>query len=271
MKLKHNKKRNTAFLYEVLIRHLTKSVLDQDADKKNKVLEMIREHFKAGTLLNRELEAYNAVLSERRYDYYTAERMICEAKRTVIALDQEQLFQEQSDLIKAINKNLSRDAYSIFIPNYKDLASIHQIFSDKVPVKTRVLLEGKLAKKLSTRPVLTEDNMPTVDNIVYKTFVKKFNQQYGESLLQEQKQLLSAYIGSFADNGLGLKLFLNEEVARLHSRLVEVLNGEDTNLDESVVEKIDKVINVIEDFRTKEVNQEMVEKVLRIQSLVEEI
>ena len=113
--------------------------------------------------------------------------------------------------------------------------------------------------------------MPTVDNIVYKTFVKKFNQQYGETLLQEQKQLLSQYIGSFADNGLGLKLFLNEEVARLHGRLVETLNREDANLDENVVEKIDKVINIIEDFKTKEVNQEMVEKVLRIQSLVEEI
>ena len=43
-KIKHNKKRNTAFLYEVLVRHLTKSVIDNDSEKKRLVASIIKEH-----------------------------------------------------------------------------------------------------------------------------------------------------------------------------------------------------------------------------------
>ena len=35
MKLKHNKKRNTAFLYEALVKEITKAVMDKDVEKKN--------------------------------------------------------------------------------------------------------------------------------------------------------------------------------------------------------------------------------------------
>ena len=35
MRLKHNKKRNTAFVYEVLVRELTKSVVKNKKDKQN--------------------------------------------------------------------------------------------------------------------------------------------------------------------------------------------------------------------------------------------
>jgi hypothetical protein len=36
-KFKHNKKRNSAFLYEVLIQELTKAVLSKDAEKQTKL------------------------------------------------------------------------------------------------------------------------------------------------------------------------------------------------------------------------------------------
>ena len=34
-KMKHNKKRNTAFLYEALVKELTKTVVEKDNNKKN--------------------------------------------------------------------------------------------------------------------------------------------------------------------------------------------------------------------------------------------
>ena len=43
MRLKHNKKRNTAFLYETLIKELTKSVVEKDIDKKEKLNSLIKE------------------------------------------------------------------------------------------------------------------------------------------------------------------------------------------------------------------------------------
>jgi hypothetical protein len=44
MRLRHNKKRNTAFVYEAIIRELTKSVIKSDTVKKTKVISIIKEH-----------------------------------------------------------------------------------------------------------------------------------------------------------------------------------------------------------------------------------
>ena len=62
-----------------------------------------------------------------------------------------------------------------------------------------------------TEPLLEPPPVPD-DKLVYEVFVDKFNKKYENELLQEQKQLLSCYISSFADNALGLKVFLNEEI-----------------------------------------------------------
>jgi hypothetical protein len=271
MKLKHNKKRNTAFLYEVLVRHLTKSVLEKDLEKKKKILNVIKEHFHKKSLLYKELELYKAFLSEDRYDHHTAEKLIFEAKRTLAQLDKQQLFNEQSDLIRVINQTLSKDAYSIFVPNYKTVASIQQIFNDQVPIKTRVLLESKVIHALTSKRHPQKSVMPTVDNIVYRTFIKKFNKQYGESLLEEQRGLLGKYITSFSDNGMELKLYLNEEIKRLKDLVEGSLKKEEIILQEETTNKIKEVLKVIDDFKNQEVDQEMVERVLKIQSLVNEI
>ena len=42
MKAKHNKKRNTAFVYEALIREMSKAVLVGDKALQNKVLEILK-------------------------------------------------------------------------------------------------------------------------------------------------------------------------------------------------------------------------------------
>ena len=45
MRLKHNKKRNTAFVYETLVRELTESVVKNNKNKQNKIVSIIKEHF----------------------------------------------------------------------------------------------------------------------------------------------------------------------------------------------------------------------------------
>ena len=39
MKMKHNKKRNTAFLYESLIKELTRSIVKKDNTQRKKIIE----------------------------------------------------------------------------------------------------------------------------------------------------------------------------------------------------------------------------------------
>ena len=45
IKLKHNKKRNTAFLFESLTKELTKAIVAKDEKRKALVLSIIKEHF----------------------------------------------------------------------------------------------------------------------------------------------------------------------------------------------------------------------------------
>ena len=58
MKVKHNKKRNTAFVYEALIREGTNAILKKDLEKRNKVVQIIRKHFNGDTELRQDLDCY---------------------------------------------------------------------------------------------------------------------------------------------------------------------------------------------------------------------
>lgn len=270
MKLKHNKKRNTAFLYEVLVRHLTKSVINNDQEKKSVVTKIIKEHFNKNTMLYKELEIYRAITDQKSLDYHLAEKLIFEAKRTYAKLDKDSIFREQSNLIKNINKNLSKSAYQVFVPNYKDLASIYQILQDQLPLKSKMILEEGFVRSIATNKPEKAEGMKPITNIVYKTFVKNFNKQYGESLLQEQILLLNKYITSFSDGGVDFKVYMNEEIARLESMVSLMLERQDVQQDDSIKHKIERILETIRGFNNKEVDNLMLEQVLKIQKLVKE-
>lgn len=270
MRLKHNKKRNTAFLYEVLVKELTKSIVKNDLKNKEFLIKTIKEHFKKGTVLYEELNLYKVLSETHQLSQISAEKLIFETKQVHGRLDKKTLFTEQSALIKKINK-LSKTAFSNFVPNYKALATIYQIFNHEASVKDRVLLEENIFKRLSSKKEESLDEIAPVDNLVYKTFVEKFNSEYTEHLHEEQKTLLNRYISSFADNGVELKIFLNEEIERLRSRVTNSLEMKEIKEDAEMSRKTNEVLEILEQFKKYRVSKGMVEKVLKIQNLAREI
>ena len=156
MKLRHNKKRNTAFIFEALVKEMTKSVMKKNTGKKKKIAAIIKEHFKSDSVLGRELKLYQSLVEEDSFDSMgTAERVLQETKRQYSFLDKEEIFKEQSRVINKINKILSKDVFSNFVPNYKSLASAYQIFNQEMSPKNRVLLENSLLEGIVDRE-LTE-------------------------------------------------------------------------------------------------------------------
>ena len=117
--MKHNKKRNTAFLYEVLIRELTKAVVSKNGDHKQKVVGVIKEHFRKGSLLSKELELYKALCETSGEQIHVAERLLYEVKsiRFSDIFNEEELYREQTSVINALNKDLSPSIFSNFVPN----------------------------------------------------------------------------------------------------------------------------------------------------------
>ena len=114
-------------------------------------------------------------------------------------------------------------------------------------------------------------SMPKVDDLAYKTFINKFNDKYGSDLLKEQRDLLTRYIMSLSDSGIALKVFLNEEVSRLKRDLASSLDLDHIKSDEMIVSRVGQVAQLLESFSEKRIDGAMVEKILKIQSFVEEI
>ena len=267
-KMRHNKKRNTAFLYEALIRDLTKSILSKDAERQKVLVGVLREHFKKGALLARELELYRTIAEATSLPASTAQRLLNEIKYERSKIDDQGLFDEQTSLIKRINKRLSKDVYANFVPHYKSLATIAQLFNPAVSIKKRVILEENLVRRISTGSGVEE--LRTADNVVYGAFIKRFNETYS-GLFEEQQKLLSAYVSSFADNGLDLKIYLNEEIGRLKTRISVAMNETEIKEDESMTNKTQEILTLLEGFGTKEINPSLLKKVLKIQNLVREL
>jgi len=269
---KHNKKRNTAFLYETLVREVVKQTITKDFDKRDKAITILKEHFTKKEILGKELDLYKTLSRSQKMNPLPAEKLIQEAKKEYRKLDSKEIFNEQSTVINKINKTLSSGVYSNFVPNYKDLATLSQIFGDDVSAKSRVLLEEHVLRKLtSSKSVLKEERETKVSKLVVKTFVNKFNQQYAGELLEEQKALLNKYVMSFINNGVEFKFHLNEELGRLREKLDESLKIEEIKNDKQMADKMKMIISYLEGAGKKPINRESLQQILKIQTLIQEI
>tara|TARA_Y100000034_G_scaffold134714_1_gene203956 strand:- start:1252 stop:2082 length:831 start_codon:yes stop_codon:yes gene_type:complete len=269
MRIKHNKKRNTAFVYEALIKEATVAILKKENLKRDKAIELIKIHFKPGSNLRKDLDCYRSLWETTNLDRLTSEKILKESKLQRRLLDPTGLFKAQSALIKDVNKELSPQVFNNFVPNYKSLATIAQIFSDKISPKDRVILENEIIIKMAQTDVARAHE--PVDNIIYRTFAQKFNNKYESELLEEQKQLLNYYVSSFADNSLELKLFLNEEIKRLITTLEEAYHAEEIKNDKDMVEKTEKIVEKLKSYSDSTVTDDVLLTVMRTQQLVKEI
>ena len=238
MKLKHNKKRNTAFLYEALVRELTKAVVDKDVARTRKVKAILKEHFRSGMVLFSELGCFNALADKSSLDQYTAEKMVFRAKKEYDQLDQQDIFKEQSAVIKKVNTDLGKEVFNNFVPNYKSYATLAQIFGDKIPVKNRVLMEQKVIETLTSAPEEQEELQP-VDNLVVKSFTERFNDTYTELL-------------------------------PIHESVESSLSLDEVKEDEQMVENTKQVLQQISEFNVANLGEQEILKILKLQKLVRE-
>ena len=270
MKIKHNKKRNTAFIYEALVKEATVAMLKGESEAHDKSVALIKKHFRVGQPLRKDLECYRALVEGGALSAEVSKRLLYETIHQRTLIDNTSLFKKQTELIKDINKELSPEVFNNFVPNYRSLATISQLFSRKSAPRTQVMLENEVLRQLQETPPPTTAAAP-VDDIVYKKFVEKFNTKYETGLLDEQKELLSHYIASFSDNATELKMFLNEEIARLKGDLHSATANSDVAEDMEMVDKTHQIIERLESFSSSGISENMLLTVLKTQKLVKEI
>lgn len=270
MKRRHNKKRNTALVYEALIKEATAAILRGDHETKNKVVSIVNKHFGLNSILRKDLQCYQSLAENQGLSKEDSKRILNETKLQKRLIDPTGLFKAQTQAIKDINTEIDSDIFNNFVPNYKTLATIDQMFSFKTSPKDKVLLENEVIEFMSA--TAEEDKTETVDNLVISTFIEKFNQKYSGELLDEQRELLTHYIMSFADNAVSLKMFINNEIGRLKEALINSSTSvNEISKDKDMVQKTNQVVEKLESYSNVNVSDDVLLSVLKTQALVKEI
>jgi len=266
---KHNKRRNTGFVYEAIIKEVTRCVLEKDENSKKVALTILKEHFSPKSVLGKELDCYKALTETKSLDKYTAEKMIFKTREKFNSINKQEVFLEQNAVISKVNRRLTPSVFDNFVPNYKTLATIYNIFNDKTSVKKKVLYENIILESLMETTITAEEEI-NIDNVVYNKFVERFNKTYG-NLSEEQKALIKNCVFSKEKNSNEVLLYLNEELSRLKEEISESLKLEEVSSDQEMVKSTKKVLEIIENMKNiKSIDNSLLIKVLKMQKLVKE-
>jgi arsenate reductase-like glutaredoxin family protein len=269
MKNKHNKKRNTAFVFEALAREATTAIIKGDQERKAKVVSIVRKHFTGDSLLKKDLECYRSLYENQDLDENTSQKILEAVMAAKRLIDPDGLFKQQTEVINDINKELTPATFNNFVPNYKSLATIAKMFNTDSP-KQKVMLESKILEGMVGK--LQEQNLEPLDSLTFVTFTKKFNEKYNGSLLREQKELLNHYISSFSHDELETKIYLNRELGRLKQSLSEAVKVEEIANDPEMVKKTSAVKERLESLSGEtSLNETTLLTILKTQELVKEI
>ncbi len=140
-KLKHSKYKNTAILFEILVRKLTSESMTSD---KSVTIDIIKKYFGKNTELSKELQLYNSLVKEQFVSEAKALDYIRTCKDVHVKLNKSLLKRQRYNLVKEISNNFVFEKISkIRINNYKALASIYMLFEYEDKDNPKQLLECK--------------------------------------------------------------------------------------------------------------------------------
>ena len=270
MKISHNKKRNTLFLYEALVREYTRAKLENNQNKLQEVKSLLFEYFSDGKILKEELKIYKAILNTENVDKELAEKILEESKRMYAGLGMDQVFQQQSSLIAKANRKLTPKFWMNYVPNYKSIATLQQIFGKKTDIPTRMLMERQVIQKMTESKETLEQVNEKIDKYVIHSFVNAFNKKYGD-LLENQKSLLKKYMTASEDDNTDFIVFLNEELQNIASKINNAHLVAEVKEDKEIVKKLQEVKKKFNLLKDEEVDEKYLQKILKYQKLVHEL
>jgi len=249
---------------------MTVASMNEDVERAKGLNKLVKAYFSKSKTLGRELELYEALYETKGIDLFTAEKLVHSARMAHLELNKDIIFEEQTKLINAINKGFGKRVFSNFIPNYRHLATISQIFNEKTSIKNRVLLERGILKRLVESSEDDKNSFKELDNLVYEKFVENYNTQYDE-LLEEQKELLRCHIMSFTNDGVDFKLFVDGEMNRVREVLGGAVEIKEIKSDSMMAEGFKLVMGKLDDLLDQEVSDNLIIEIMKLQRLAHEV
>jgi hypothetical protein len=273
MKVKHSKFKNTAILFELLVKQITQEVLSNST--KNVSEKIIKEFFSSNKELAKELKLYNQIVKEKYSSIDDAKLFLEEVSKERVKLDENKLNKEKYNLIKTIKESYDLDKFlSSNLQNYKLLASVYKVFETKTlgrKVEIRdfidsnnTILEHITNKRIAVKPAdaLYESFKQQSEDLrllTYKLLIENFNRKYS-NLDDSQKGLLREFINNVTNTSTFPK-FIEEETKKVLSNLVK----ESKTVNDKVTKiKISEMIKLYKSEKFLKENQEKQVSVLML-------
>ena len=273
MKVKHSKFKNTAILFELLVKQITHEVLSNST--KNVSEKIIKEFFSSNKELAKELRLYNQIVKEKYSSIDDAKLFLEEVAKERIKLDENKLNREKYNLIKTIKESYDLDKFlSSNLQNYKLLASVYKVFETKTlgrKVEIRdfidsnnTILEHVTNKRIANKPTDTlyesfKQQSEDLRLLTYKLLIENFNKKYS-NLDDSQKGLLREFINNVTNTSTFPK-FIEEETKKVLSNLVK----ESKTVNDKVTKiKISEMIKLYKSEKFLKENQEKQVSVLML-------
>jgi hypothetical protein len=273
MKVKHSKFKNTAILFELLVKQITQEVLSNS--NKNISESIIKEFFNSKKELAKELKLYNQIVKEKYSTSDDAKLFLGEMIEERKKIDEVKLAKEKYNLVKTIKESYDLDKFlSSNLQNYKVLASIYKVFETKIQGRkveirdyidsNNTILEHITNKKISSKPQdkLYESFKQQSEDLrllTYKLLIENFNKKYS-NLDDSQKDLLREFINNVSNTSTFPK-FIEEETKKALTALI----AESKDISDKVTKiKISEMVKLFKSNKFLKENQDKQVSVLML-------
>ena len=276
-KLKHSKYKNTAILFEILVRKLTSESMTSD---KSVTIDIIKKYFGKNSELSKELQLYNSLIKEQFKSEAKALDFMRSCKETHNKLNKSLIKRQRYNLVKEISNNFVFEKISkIRIKNYKQLASVYKLFEYKESSNPKQLLECKdvildhllISETKSIKKDIVIETFKNQDKdvrlLTYKLLVDKFNNKYS-NLTESQKDLLNNYITNVNDTE-ALKEYIHKVIPQIKTKLKKHTKLITDKVTKIKIEKLSEMLCNVETIKT--IKESHVLSLLRYFDLIQEL
>ena len=251
-KTTHSKYKNTGLLFELLVRQVTS---DSMAGKTSPAIAIIKEFFKKGSSLSKEVVIYQTLLRTKFNTEPKADALIKEVLSDYSKINKATLRRQRYNLISKINESFEASAFfKTKLPEYKVYASIYNVLNSSnlqasERVKSIFTLKEHICtqseKHVTSNSIVKEftEQETGLRDLTYKLLLEKFNKKY-TSLSSAQKSLLKLYI-THTTNGPELSEAVNTHIHKVTSQLKSI----NSNITDKVTSI--KVNEVVDQLKSK--------------------
>lgn len=271
----HNKKRNIGIIYDQMISSLCESYIENDLETSKKLLKIIKECFKKGSQLQKELQFFNSFLKIRNLPENLSSEIIREAKSASRShFDSKKLELEKSKLIKLLNYTFGKGViFEKKVVNYKMYATIQTLLNEwrneENNFSETVKYEIKLNEWLTSEEESLQENKgyDNIDKITLKIMSNKFNEKY-KNLTESQSFLISSYIKSKNNNDNEVTNFFGE----LKEETINLLEKYKSNCNNQyVLNKHSVICENINSLDENDTSEDNLKKFLTVSKLKDEL